>query len=100
VSAHTVTVKVEPDGIAAKVVIAGQPVTGDSLTLAESHGFASVAVTAPGYFPYRKLVELRGKTTTVVVKLLPLPSQKRKPMPFVLLALVVIALVKLVTTCA
>ncbi|MBV8760033.1 MAG: hypothetical protein JO257_22270 [Deltaproteobacteria bacterium] len=99
-SAHTVTVKVEPDGIAAKIVVAGQPVSGDSLTLTESHGFASVAVTAPGYFPYRKLIELRGKETTVVVKLIPLPSQKKKPMPFVLLALVVIALVKLVTTCA
>lgn len=99
-SAHTVTVKVEPEGIAAKIVVAGQSVTGDSLTLAESHGFASVAVTAPGYFPYRKLVELHGASTTVTVKLLPLPSQKRKPMPFVLLALVVIVLIKLVTTCA
>jgi hypothetical protein len=36
----------------------------------------------------------------VNVRLLPLPSQKKKPMPFVLLALVVIALVKLVATCA
>ncbi len=99
-SAHTVTVKVEPEGIAAKIVVAGQPITGDSLTLAESHGFASVAVTAPGYFPYRKLVELHGASTTVTVKLLPLPSQKRRPMPFILLALVVIALIKLVTTCA
>ena len=98
-SVHTVTVKVEPEGVAATIVVAGQPVTGDSLTLAETHGFASVAVTAPGYFPYRKLVELRGTSTTVTVKLLPLPSKKRKPMPFILLALVVIALVKLVTTC-
>ena len=86
-AAHTVTVKVEPEGIDAKVLVAGQPLSIDSITLTDHHGFASVAVTAPGYFPYRKLVELKGKETTVVVHLKPMPSKRRKPMPFVLLAM-------------
>ena len=99
-SAHKVTVRVEPAAAGAKVLVAGQPLSGDSITLTETHGWVSVAVSAPGYFPYRKLIELARGETTVNVRLLPLPSQKRKPMPFVLLALVVIALVKLVSTCA
>ena len=99
-SAHTVKVTVEPEGIAATIVIAGQPVKTGTLTLTDSHGYASVAVTAPGYFPFRKLVELKTPETEVVAKLVPLPSKRRKPMPFILLAMVVIALVKLVMTCA
>ena len=97
--AQKVTVKVEPEGIGAKVVVAGQPLSGDSITLTDSHGYASVAVSAPGYFPYRKLVELEGEETTVVVHLAPMPSKRRKPMPFVLLAMVVLALVKMVASC-
>ena len=97
--AQKITVEVEPKGIGAKVLVAGQPLTGDSITLTEHHGYASVAVSAPGYFPYRKLVELEGDETTVVVVLKPMPSKRRKPMPFVLMAMVVLALVKIVVSC-
>ena len=97
--AQKVTVQVEPAGIGAKVLVAGQPLSGDSITLPEHHGYASVAVSAPGYFPYRKIVELKGDDTTVVVVLRPMPSKRRKPMPFVLLAMVVLALVKIVASC-
>lgn len=99
-AAHTITVKVEPDGIDAKVLVAGQPLRGESVTLTEHHGFASIAVTAPGYFPYRKLVELKGKETTLEVRLKPMPSKRRKPMPFVLMAMVAIAVVKLALSCS
>ena len=99
VAAHTVTVKVEPEGIGAKVLVAGQPLAATRSTLTDHHGFASVAVTAPGYFPYRKLVELKGTETTVTVHLKPMPSKRKKPMPFVLLAMVVLALVKIVASC-
>lgn len=95
----TITVKVEPEGIGAKVLVAGQPLLGDSITLTDTHGYASVAVNAPGYFPWRKLVELGGAETTVIVHLKPMPSKRRKPMPLVLLAMVVLALVKIVASC-
>jgi PEGA domain len=98
-AAHTITVNVDPEGAGAKVLVAGQPLQGSSITLTETHGYASVAVTAPGYFPFRKLVELKGSATTITVALKPMPSKRRKPMPFVLLAMVVVALVKLVMTC-
>ena len=96
---RTITVRVEPEGVAAKILVAGQPLSGDSVTLTEHHGYASVAVSAPGYFPWRQLVELKGDETTVVVVLSPMPSKRRKPMPFVLLAMVVLALVKIVASC-
>jgi hypothetical protein len=99
VSAHRITVQVEPEGIGATIRVAGEVLKGDSITLADSHGYASVAVTAPGYFPFRKLVEVHADTV-VKAKLVPLPSKRRKPMPFILMAMVVIALIKLVTTCA
>jgi hypothetical protein len=95
----TITIDVDPAGVDAKIMVAGQPVSGGSIRLTEHHGFASVSVTAPGYFPFRKLVELKGDETSVQVKLKPMPSQRRKPMPFVLLAMVVIALVKLALSC-
>ncbi len=98
-TAYRVTVRVEPEGVDAKVRVAGQPVEGQTITLESPSGFASVAVTAAGYFPFRKVVALTGAETTVAVKLQRLPSTRKKPMPFVLLALVVIALVKLVTSC-
>lgn len=98
-AAHTITVTVEPSGARATVLVAGQPLRGDSITLTETHGYASIAVSAPGYFPWRKLVELEGTETTVTVSLKPMPSRRRKPMPFVLIAMIVVALVKLVVTC-
>jgi hypothetical protein len=57
-----------------------------------------VSVTAPGYFPFRKLVELR-EDTTVAVKLVPLPSKRKKAMPWVMMAMVIFALVKMVLSC-
>lgn len=98
-TAYRVTIHVEPAGVEASVRVAGQPVEGDTITLQSPSGFASVAVTAPGYFPFRKVVALTGAETTVTVKLQRLPSQRKKPMPFVLLALVVLAVIKLVTSC-
>jgi hypothetical protein len=95
----TIAIEVEPTGVDAKVMVAGQTVSGGSIRLTEHHGFASVSVTAPGYFPYRKLVQLEGDETTVKVKLKPMPSQRRKPMPIVLLVMVVIAIVKLALSC-
>lgn len=96
---HKLTVKVEPDGIVATIRVAGEVVKGDTVTLRDSHGYASVAVAAPGYMPFRKLVELTKEETTVHVRLVPLRSKRKKPMPFVLLAMVIFALVKMVTSC-
>jgi hypothetical protein len=96
---HKLTVKVEPDGIAATIRVAGEIVKGDTITITDSHGYASVAVSAPGFLPWRQLVELHGDIVTVHVLLQPLPSKRRKPMPIVLMAMVVLALIKLVTTC-
>jgi hypothetical protein len=96
---HKLTVNVEPDGVAATIRVAGEIVKGDTITITDSHGYASVSVTAPGYLPWRQLVELHGEIVTLHVILHPLPSKRRKPMPFVLMAMVVVALVKLVTTC-
>ena len=90
--------RVEPEGVAATIRVGGELLNGDSITLADSHGYASVSVTAPGYFPFRKLVELH-EDTTVAVKLVPLPSKRRKSMPFVLMAMVIFALVRMVTSC-
>jgi hypothetical protein len=98
-TAYRVIVHVEPAGVDASVHVAGRPLTGDSIAIESPSGFASVSVTAAGYFPFRKVVALTGAQTTVDVKLQRLPSQRKKPMPFVLLALVVLALVKLVTSC-
>jgi hypothetical protein len=95
---HKLTVKVEPDGVAATIRVGGELLKGDSITLADSHGYASVSVTAPGYFPFRKLVELR-EDTTVAVKLVPLPSKRKKAMPWVMMAMVIFALVKMVLSC-
>lgn len=96
---HRVIVRVEPEGVDAKIHVAGNALTGDTIDIASPSGFASVAVTAPGYFPFRKVVALTGDATTVAVKLQRLPSTRKKPMPFVLLALVVLTIVKLVTSC-
>jgi hypothetical protein len=96
---HKLTVSVEPDGVAATIRVAGEVVKGDTITITDSHGYASVAVTAPGYFPWRQLVELHGEIVTVHVSLQPLPSKRRKPMPWVLMAMVIFALVKMVLSC-
>lgn len=98
-TSYRVIVRVEPGGSDAAIQVAGQAVTGDTITIESPSGFASVAVTAPGYLPFRKIVELASAETTVEVKLRKLPSQRKKPMTFVLLALVVLAVVKLVTSC-
>lgn len=94
-----VIVRVEPAGIAATIRVGGEVLKGDSITVTDSHGYASVAVTAPGYMPFRKLVELRDDETIVTVKLVPLPSKRKKPMPWVLLGMVILALVKMITSC-
>jgi hypothetical protein len=96
---HRIVVRVEPEGIAATIRVAGELLQGDTITLADSHGYASVSVTAPGYFPFRQLVELRDGDTLVKAKLVPLPSRRKKPMPLVLMAMVVLALVKLALSC-
>jgi hypothetical protein len=95
---YKVTVRVEPEGIAATIRVGGELLKGDSITITDSHGYASVSVTAPGYFPFRKLVELH-EDTVVRAKLVPLPSKRTKAMPWVLMAMVIFALVKMVTSC-
>jgi hypothetical protein len=96
---HTLTVNVEPEGVAATIRVGGEILEGDTITITDSHGYTSVSVTAPGYFPFRKLVELHEETV-VTATLVPLPSKRRKPMPWILMAMVVLVLIKLVTTCA
>lgn len=95
---HKVTVTVEPEGVAATIRVAGEVVKGDTITITDSHGYASVSVTAPGYFPFRKLVPLQAETL-VKAKLVPLPSKRKKAMPWVLMAMVIFALVKMVLSC-
>jgi len=95
---HKLTVKVTPE-IGATVRVAGEVLKGDSVTLPREPGWASVAVAAPGYMPFRKLVELVGDETTVVVQLRPLPSKRHHVKPWILLAMVVLALVKMVLAC-
>jgi hypothetical protein len=95
---HKVTVTVEPEGIGATIRVGGEVLKGDSITLVDSYGYASVSVTAPGYFPFRKLVELHADTV-VKAKLVPLPSKRKKAMPWVLMAMVIFALVKMVLSC-
>ena len=96
---HKLTVSVEPEGVAATIRVAGEIMKGDTITITDSHGYASVAVTAAGYLPWRQLVELHGELVTLHVILQPLPSKRRKPMPWVLMAMVIFALVKMVTSC-
>lgn len=93
-----VTVKVTPD-VRATVRVAGQVLDGETVEVPREPGYVSVAVSAPGFMPFRKLVELRGAETTVEVKLVPLRSRRRKPMPYVLGAMVLLALVKLALSC-
>jgi hypothetical protein len=91
------TVKVSPD-VGATIRVAGLVLTGDTTDVPREPGFVSVAVSAPGYLPYRKLVEVRGDAV-VNVTLRPLPSKRRHVQPFILMAMVIFALVKMVLAC-
>ena len=91
------TVKVSPD-IGATVRIAGLVVKDETVDVPREPGWVSVAVSAPGFLPYRKLVEVR-KDMTVEVTLHPLPSKQHHVKPWILLAMVVFALVKMFLAC-
>ncbi len=92
------TVKVTPD-IAATVRVAGNVVTTETVDVPRYPGYVGVAVSAPGYIPVHKLVELRGDETTVEIALVPLPSKRFHAKPYILLAMVVLALVKMLLSC-
>jgi hypothetical protein len=91
------TVKVSPE-VGATIRVAGLVITGDTADVAREPGFVSVAVSAPGYLPYRKLIEVRGDAV-VVIKLRALPSKRRHVQPYILMAMVLFALVKMVLSC-
>jgi hypothetical protein len=91
------TVKVSPD-IGATIRVAGLVITGDTTDVPREPGWVSVAVSAPGFLPYRKLIEVHHDTS-VDVTLHPLPSKRRHVKPWILLAMVVFALVKMVLSC-
>lgn len=91
------TVKVSPD-IGATVRVAGQVVKDETVDVPREPGWVSVAVSAPGFLPFRKLVEVR-KDTTIDVTLHALPSKRRHVKPWILAAMVLFALVKMFLAC-
>jgi len=93
----TLTVKVTPEA-GATVRVAGEIVKGDTVEVPRYPGWVSVAVSAPGFLPYRKLIDVRANAV-VEVKLRPLPSKRRHAKPYILLAMVVFALVKMFLSC-
>jgi hypothetical protein len=92
------TVKVRPD-VGATVRVAGLVVDRETVDVPKKPGYVGVAVSAPGYIPVHKLVELVGEETAVEIVLVPLPSKRFHVKPYILLAMVVLALVKMFLAC-
>jgi hypothetical protein len=92
------TVKVRPD-VGATVRVAGLVVDRETVEVPRHPGFVGVAVSAPGFIPVHKLVELKGDETTVEITLVALPSKRFHVKPYIMIAMVVLALVKMFLAC-